>query len=218
MLNWSLLTDATDLKQIQKEMEKRYLGTYLGIKTKDSTHFALYRGSLDNSFRFTDSNGVDLILNMDTNCSVFVPKLEKGLYNSSKGAIYVYKKSDRQWLRGMSTNTYTFHPLNELLVNKPTQNCLKSVIQEVLRNEFYTDIHSVFATVDLLGSSAVHPLYAVALSPFKTQEDFRYVLTYLNNPIGFVRGNEIFIDNPAFYQEVLDDNPLPDFKVSLWQN
>lgn len=205
---WSNLTDLfKDGDDIAGEMVKKYRGTILAIKNAKQVVYARYRGC--NDFHvFHDANDIELKLTHDTSCEVTIPQLDRGLYNTSKGAVYVKRNPFRQYKKGLSKDTHHITSISQYAFNSPNAdlyNYFDTFAYEALLNkDNECDLDAAFEGLEKYGAVAMNRQFALALSHrTATQDPYLWMNCY---PIGTVNreNRTITVLNQTFLQEILD--------------
>ena len=217
MKTWQNLTDLLFEEDVNAEMVKKYRGTVLGILNNSTPIYATYQGVSNKGYHcFMDSNTVSLNLSKETDCTVFIPKIAKGLYNTEKDCVFVSRNPYRQYKRGLTRDSVCIEPLSAYVIGGQTSNQFSNTIFQVLDSSKQTEVSLQEAITHLTNvpSYAINREFAVTL-PHSTIQDCDASLWLHTNFIGVVRGKIIQVINPIFTQEILDsqDSWCSDYTV-----
>jgi len=222
MKPWQRLTDIFGLHQIAEEMSKKYKGTILGIDDPEDptfkTVYGYYQGiNNDGNFHLLkDKQGNKIQLSIDTNFEVFIPDPQRGMYNTTKGAVLFYRKPFRQHKRGLGEGTAMIETLESTIIKNGLNNWFETYIYDVLEGMKYRtiDLVDAFKHTDTYGSSAITRNFAMSLHTVKPTG---YNLYYENRLIGDITEDTILLGDDLFYQEIIDskDTWCPNHKVRI---
>jgi hypothetical protein len=208
---WQDLTDMFGEGEVNQEMVKKYRNTILALTYNGKTFYATYKG-VNGPHLFNDKEGNTISLVNDTDVAVTIPTLERGLYNTSKGAVFVTRSPYRQYRRGIcEDNTY----VNSLIsiANHSQNNIYSTVVFDVLESKWH-DLPTAFRVCAELGSAAITKQFAIQLHHNK---EVGHALFYNASYIGDITKDTITIRNKLFLQEVVDTQRYwcPNHKIVL---
>ena len=219
---WEKLTELPTRLEQRQEFQKKFKHSVVGIITKTSHFFGYFLKFCNETggYIFKDIHNNKIILREDTEASVYIPKIERGFYETECGAIfYVTKTGFRQWTRGiyqentsaLYINTRFYSSLGNPLsystgvINFLTYN-QKTLNQEPLR-----------ICDSLLDQLSTKPymkrLNRNYMIMYSTIHDNGYDLLFHKHVVGHITRHSntitLKITNPFFKQEILDS-------ISTW--
>lgn len=203
MKPWQDLTDLFEDNQVIQEMQKKYKKTILGVIYNGKTSYASYQ-HYDQYHVFALPSGAKFQLANDTEATVFIPELSRGLYNTTNGAVLVTQVPRRQWRRGLTSDTHRIVTLKELIWGLGyEQNAFNEYVYEVLEQKYnhIPNVEQAMMFCNTHGSCALTKDFAIALDCVKEAGCNLY---YHDCLVGDIDSNKITVRNNIFIQEILD--------------
>lgn len=204
MKTWQDLTDMFKPEDVNPEMVKKYKNTYLGIRSNNGVAYGKYVGYSGDKHHFIDSNGVSLILDNDTQASVYIPTLTSGLYNTNIGVVYVSRNPFRQYRRGLCSDNVRCCPLiNVIQYNE--SNYFDSVMWDIFNEVPLNNLHKAYEVLQYKPNVAVNRDFAIQRHHNKQDG---HALFFKTSYIGDFTEDKIVVRNTVFLQEVVDSQHL----------
>lgn len=217
MNSFQKLTDMIEIKDVISEMTKKYYKTYVCIENPDTGEkmYGQYRDwdTDDKKFVFL-ANGGQQRLPFDTPLKVYVPKLQRGLYNLSNHCVYVRQIPARQYRRGLSAESYKIVSLYQYIFGNGGGNDFFSYCVDVLstpqKNYTVDEAEQMLVGHNDSGkpipSVAINRDFALTHSSTGISLEDGYDLWYHASFVGkvFPDNKVIKVHNPVFFQEILD--------------
>lgn len=215
MRNWQNLTALFEEGEVNDEMRKKYQGSILGIRTpSNKTVYATYDRYREGFHVFRDREGGVLKLAPETECEVFIAFPEKGLYNTPTGMVYFRRLPYRQYRKGITEeNSYLSDVLIDVLTGNRSGNAVMQRIKHVLECQYPPHIDAAIEMLTALPSVALDRSFGISL-PYTEGETTPFVY-FLNNVIGFIRGTDVVIKNPVFFQEAIDSRCFGHYRIVM---
>lgn len=230
---WEKLTNTSNNKsETIKEFNRRYQDTILGIRNEETKKckflkYKYYNTDNNNHLFYTNSEASVYILHEDVsftsfNKTIFIPKIEKGFYNSFQNRIvYITKTPKRQWRRGVCEDNYkilnfssclntgtnyktVFYPdIFYILEQQYNNNNIKETKRDLNIFEICeTFKHHRISKDFLLTQNIIHPEgYSLFFH--------KYLVGHFKKP------NELEICTNIFFQEILEEISTWNFRVNL---
>lgn len=212
---WYKLTERLNESDVIDEFHKKFQKTIVGFKTKDQVFFAIFKEYKQEYFYFIDENNITLNFHKDNDIEVFVPRLNKGFYNSDIATYFCSRHPARQWKHGVNFhNTFCSPLLNyknkeQEAMDSDTFSALRILCKLLKLRYFniyvpnYLD-ESIFKECHRRGALGLTDKFAITLNPYTNNPDI-YLLYYYQYPIGFITNDEYILCVQALYQEMIDE-------------
>lgn len=206
------LTDAFEGTNEIDEMSKKYLNTYLLLRTAGERDIVVcYLGFEGDYHIFSDENGVKIKLSHATKQRIFCKFPERILFNHNKQALEFVRLPNRQYRRGIcKDNAIIQDPVRILWGLATSSNLNHKILQSALKAQYPENCESAINTLlkPEAVSIALNSKFAISLS-FTKDPDI-YFLFYSNKCIGYwtQKDKKFVIKNKEFRQEVLDNLAL----------
>lgn len=207
---WQNLTDALNKNMSVDEMSKKYLNTFLVLKSKNSNNplVVCYKGHEDGFFVFVDEHGMKIILNHDTDVEIINMFPERCLFNSNKVALEFVRMPNRQYKRGMcKDNVQIYSPVRKTMDGRAYNwniKTIKDALFPVYPKNCEEAIEAL-ANKDV-ASIAINPTFMLSQSITNNTKTKRiYHLWFSNKVIGYWEKGTVHIKHNLFKQEVLDN-------------
>ena len=206
MTTFQVLTNQVLLKDVVKEMEKRYVISYLLYQGQ----YIRYCGfdSKNALFCFADISGIPLTFPEDFSEEIQIPNPKRGFYNTPQGCLFMYRNPYRQWRRGVNQETMVLSWLVNLYLSNKTQNSFHPDRLPYIKDAEDIYLSKAIQYCDKCGSVALNMEFAIS---FHLVKKTGYMLWYKSFVIGEIQGNKVIIQHPYFTQEVQDAK-------YLWEN
>lgn len=228
---WEKLTNTLNHKsETIKEFNRRYHDTILGVRDEETKicQFLKYRYYNEDNDKhlFYDQEGLNRFIPHEDISSflykktIFIPRIEKGFFNSYQNRIlYITKTPTRQWRRGICEDNYKI--LN-------FSNCLNTGTN--YKTVFYPDIYNILdqqynnsniikKDFGMFEICEVQKHYRISKDFLLTQDVIYpegYSLFFHKYLIGhFKKPNDLEVCTNIFFQEVLEELSTWDFKVKI---
>lgn len=105
MFDWHKLTDTNELSEHQREMPRRFQGSFVIIKTPNGNQYPVqYNRCTRTGHDFTSTKYGTIHLNYDTEAEVVPHFPEPGLYIVGGRMVVFLKTPARQWKRGVNAS------------------------------------------------------------------------------------------------------------------
>lgn len=217
------LTDTRNIMDIGMELEKRFQGTLLYLKSPRNSTFLIFDNLIGSDLYFTDiKNNISHHINIQhrNDVEIEIPKLKKGYYLhkdlKTTQVSYVTKKAFRQWKRSICKSTYTLESLSEYVAQNvifskitSTQHFMQTMVEILYYNlnNYYTDRQNL-SNIDLKEHFATNNFLLLStdfllIRSLNTLDTFD--LLYHKAWVGHTKDLEtLTIIDPIFKQEIYD--------------
>lgn len=213
---WYKLTERLFEDDQIEEFQKKFQKTIVGFKKDNQTFFATFKEYGNHQYYFLDEHGILLSYAKDDPIEVFIPRLNKGFYNSDTSTYLCGRIPERQWKHGINLHNSYCYPLvrytnkeQSYIESDTSYEALKTICKLLKLRHFdiyrpYVLNEQVFAECHKRGSFGLTDKFAITLNPY-TKNPNIYLLYYYQFPIGFITPTEYILCVQALYQELLDE-------------